>query len=81
MLRWKNLHKALPAGPGAKSICEACGEVPRETVLYAVVPKSLQKAPHNQPPWRYRCETCGPTQDPFVHGPRLKAALQTEEST
>lgn len=60
MLRWRNLHFALPAPQGCKSVTECCGVIPRERVIYAVVSPQDQK--RGQPPWRYRCETCGPTQ-------------------
>lgn len=65
MLQWRNLQEAYPASPETRAIVECCrrggsSERPREEVIFAKIPRALQKPPHNQPPFRYRCTDCGP---------------------
>lgn len=85
-LRWRNLEKSFPGWAAALAQTECCGPKPRAETILAAVPMSDQK--RGQPPFRYRCETCGPTQEDIVYayargapeGRVLKADRSLEES-
>jgi hypothetical protein len=69
-LRWRNLNATYPAGDDARAIVECCrkggtSERLRSEVIFSKVPDKDQKPPRNQPPFRYRCADCGPTQEDF----------------
>lgn len=60
--RWASLAKKWPDVP---AIVECCHRTlpPSEVIFVALTPKQQKQL--NQPPFRYRCTTCGPTQEPF----------------
>lgn len=58
-LRWRNVAKAT--GITGRIICEIHGAVDPKEAIFAAVSMKDQK--RGQPPFRYRCDQCGATQD------------------
>lgn len=72
-LRWRPLAELYGKTPDAIAIVECCPEGRHQRrhadVIVARVPDELQRPPRNQPPFRYRCIDCGPTQEDFHAAP------------